>query len=651
MARYRDTMSHLRVRRVRALIYARYSTDEQNHSSIDDQVAYCQRYLERHGITDVEIETLFDAETSGELVSRPGIDQVREGIAARRWDLIVVEDCSRLFRHASECLRFLESSVDAGIQVLAINDSVDTGADNWQDRAHAAAGHHARANRDTSQRIKRSMEGRWAQGAAVSYCRTGYRRNATHAATRREPEEGPFFDEIDSNWAPVVREAYERIAGNEPSWSVAAWLMQRGLPKRAYSDKTKWQDRDVIALIRQTIYRGLDRHRERVAVTEHCTGRHLPRRNNPDEVLTREMPHLRIVDDSLWHRANDVIAERNRNRSPRRGPEHSLAGVPRDSRGPLSGLFLCGICNGKMHMDGRREGGYVCSNAARGQCWNKATALRDLTHERIGQAIHDALLDLDGVPNLIVEEVQRRLLDDGPTRNQLAELRRRETTLESAQQRLLAAIENDSDAPEVLTERLRARQSELDQVRANIEMIQANLVQREVPPTRETILEAACAMAGRMTALCREDRAVLQHLIGPVYAVPFQQFGSNLVVLRARFELRLLSLLPQQWRALFDGDPSGPLLATFASRILAVDLFRRSTGPAHFQQALAWADAGRTRKKIGQALGISAKLAQDAVQYGRALRAAGLSDPYSELRDPPLAASRWRTHARYRRAE
>jgi hypothetical protein len=37
-----------------------------------------------------------------------------------------------------------------------------------------------------------------------------------------------------------------------------------------------------------------------------------------------------------------------------------------------------------------------------------------------------------------------------------------------------------------------------------------------------------------------------------------------------------------------------------------------------------------------------------AVQYGRLLRAAGMSDPFIELIEAPATASRWRTHPRNR---
>jgi hypothetical protein len=130
-----------RGRRLRVLFYARYSTDEQNPRSIEDQVAYCRRFLESFGLadTDPEITVLCDREISGERIFRPGIDQVREGIDGRRWDLILAEGASRLFRDVAACLDLVRLAVDNGIRVICINDEVDTAdEDNWEDRLSAS---------------------------------------------------------------------------------------------------------------------------------------------------------------------------------------------------------------------------------------------------------------------------------------------------------------------------------------------------------------------------------------------------------------------------------------------------------------------------------------------------------------------------------
>jgi len=127
------------------LVYARFSTDEQNPSSIDDQVAYCRRFLESLGIQDAEITVLSDEGVSGELVSRPGINEVLAGAIEGRWDLILCEDGSRLYRHETACGELIETAVDEGIRVIFINDFVDTAEPDWDDRLHEASRHRKRA--------------------------------------------------------------------------------------------------------------------------------------------------------------------------------------------------------------------------------------------------------------------------------------------------------------------------------------------------------------------------------------------------------------------------------------------------------------------------------------------------------------------------
>ena len=51
---------------------------------------------------------------SGEIADRPGINLVWAGIEAKRWDLIIAEESSRLYRHHTKAGELVESAVDAG---------------------------------------------------------------------------------------------------------------------------------------------------------------------------------------------------------------------------------------------------------------------------------------------------------------------------------------------------------------------------------------------------------------------------------------------------------------------------------------------------------------------------------------------------------
>jgi site-specific DNA recombinase len=62
-------------RMMRAVIYARYSTDMQRQASIDDQSEICRRYIERQGWTLVG--RYADPATSGSSAFRRGFQRLR----------------------------------------------------------------------------------------------------------------------------------------------------------------------------------------------------------------------------------------------------------------------------------------------------------------------------------------------------------------------------------------------------------------------------------------------------------------------------------------------------------------------------------------------------------------------------------------------
>src|SRR5688572_18852632 len=102
--------------RLRVLIYARFSTDEQDERSIEAQNEYCQHFLASLGVQQFDITNGKDEGISGEQLRRPGIDLVRDGIERKAWDLIVVEDSSRLFRDPTFCIELVRLAVQNGIR-------------------------------------------------------------------------------------------------------------------------------------------------------------------------------------------------------------------------------------------------------------------------------------------------------------------------------------------------------------------------------------------------------------------------------------------------------------------------------------------------------------------------------------------------------
>ncbi len=336
---------------LRVLIYACYSTDEQNPHSIDAQVSYCRRFLEQLGVTDYEHTVISDEGISGEKIWRPGLNQVRDGIERKLWNLILVEDSSRLVRDPGPCGQLVRSALDQGIRTICLNDYVDTSeSERWEETLWEAQRHHAQANKYTIFRIKRNQAERWETGAAMGHLHPGYKRIPSYPATEREPAKGPFFDEVDPAWVPVIYEAFESFAAGQPVWMVGDFLRDKKLPGINGDATCSWTDREVLAFIKCEHYRGMEDYRETISVKKNSTGDREQKRAQPSEMWLREMEHLRIIPDWLWFKANDTIAVRTRKKAHRRGEDHPLAGIPRDSRGPLSEVFICGCedCNQKM---------------------------------------------------------------------------------------------------------------------------------------------------------------------------------------------------------------------------------------------------------------------------------------------------------------
>jgi hypothetical protein len=646
----RNQVEYPRAGRLRILIYARYSTDEQNPRSIEAQIEYVKKFLADLGIDDYELVVLSDEGISGEHKHRPGIDAVREGIEKKSWDIIACEESSRLYRNPAPCVDLVGQAVDANMRVICINDRVDSAEkDDWEDRLYECQQHHSRSNHYTIQRIKRAHEDLWNLGAAVGPLRTGYKRRHTVPATDRKPAQGPHFDEINPETAPIVREAFERVAAGEPLWSVAEWLTSIGLVNE-HTGKTVWSDATVVSLIRQTVYRGKEKFRDTVTIKKHVTGKRRQEKNDPDEVWWRDMDHLRVISDTLWFAANEQVDSRGQGGYKNSREDHPLRGIPRDSRSPLSKIFYCSICGRKMIQNGRNEGGYRCSGVNKGTCWNKTTALRDLIHETLREATVYQLSRLDDELLQIIEAIRPLLEDSDAREEQITRLRSEEQQLDDACEQLADAVEAgaESNAPQSrLQERLTNRERELRRVRGELNDLQELNQQAEIP-TREELSVRRDELVSQLREMGREAAVPLGKLYERIEAIPHRQFSGNKVVLRAKLELRLSALLPDRTALMLSNNLDVNVDSLIRRIPIQLDLFKPSTGPEFGLAALKIKEeTGLGLTAVGKRLGINKRRADLAIRYGRKLRDAGLTDPFIELTEAPESAARWRTHPKH----
>ncbi|HAU38823.1 MAG TPA: hypothetical protein DCX07_14045 [Phycisphaerales bacterium] len=344
-------------RRIRILIYGRFSTEEQNCRSCRDQHEYCRDWLERQGVPFSEILIEADEGIPGERLDRPGIDRVRNLIRSRQIDMLVGEDVSRFYRDRGEPYKLAGECVDHGIRFVAVNDGVDTNKPDWQSTLSRVSEEHAAHNDKLSLRIKRASLARWKNGEAMGPLAPGYQRIPVDPVQHERTRRGPYKDEKDEQWASTIEELFQRCARGDPPDRLAEFLNVRGFPTRANSQTRRWAGNGVKNLIKNYIYKGHEQYRETFSKKHFGSGRRQAERSAPDAVWFRPMPHLRFVSDLLWQQANDAIARRDRGGSHPQGQENPLYRVPRNSRSPLANHFFCAACGSKMITQGRNDGG------------------------------------------------------------------------------------------------------------------------------------------------------------------------------------------------------------------------------------------------------------------------------------------------------
>ena len=645
-------------RPLNVLIHARFSTEEQRQSSIDDQIALCQAFLaacltKGHAPEQVAVQFICEPEISGELASRPGINEVWAGIAAKRWDLIIAEESGRLYRHHTKAGELFESAVDADIRIICPSDYIDTLDDDWPDRLHMCQMQHARSNFYTRKRIERAHDGLWARGAAVGNTVIGYRRRSTLPATETEPAKGPFYDDINEETAVVIRQVFERIANGEPAWAVAEWLDSIAFAKASWARQAKWTAGNVNAIIRRTIYRGFETFRKKVSKRKLRTGKSEPVWNDEDKIQTRVSEHLRIVPDWLWYKANEVVDKRRVFQAPGRGAGHPLRGTTRDRKGLFSQVLVCGICGAPMYSYGAKDGSFRCSASAKGKCWNRVYCMRERMQPAVLATVVDAVLSLDGAREALLARVAQLHKQGGPAAAELKDLEKEQRKLEAAVERLGAAIEDGEGAVASLSARLAHREKDLIVVRSRLEELSRRAGREEKLPGPAELLRHLESVKNGLGSDEGRAAVILRSLLdGPIRVVPFMRVDEKKVVPRLEFTLKLVGALPPAMAAALHGDggasgdaggDAGPAATagSVLTRSFCLDVSFQPQLVRHATLILEQRRQGKTLKVIAKELGMTDYHMENAARIVNLMEEQELPDPYIRLTEKPEKVSRW----------
>ena len=112
--------------------YARYSSDQQDPVSIEQQRSACRPAAERDGyVTPPEFE-FADAAVSGTTLHRAGLDALLDAAAAGKIAAVYFHGLSRLARELVISLPILKTLVYVNkVRVVSVSEGVDSNRNGW----------------------------------------------------------------------------------------------------------------------------------------------------------------------------------------------------------------------------------------------------------------------------------------------------------------------------------------------------------------------------------------------------------------------------------------------------------------------------------------------------------------------------------------
>lgn len=421
---------------MRTAAYARYSSDQQSAASLDDQLRNVRLYCARQGWAEPIVYS--DAAISGARNDRPGYLRLLNDV--ERFDVIVVDDLSRLSRDSIEVAQAIRRLTFRGVRVIGVSDGTDTGRKGHKAEVGLRGIMSELYLADLADKTHRGLTGRALAGASAGGLPYGYR--VTDVGQRS----------IDEVQAAVVRRVFaEYLKGMTPR-AIAAGLNRDGVPSSrggTWSMTAIHGDvRRGIGMLVNPIYVGRPIWNRSRWVKHPETGRRVRQERSESEWVRQDLPELAIVSTATW----DATQARLRGCSAPTG----TPGPGRPMRHLLSGLLVCGECGGPLVVVDAYN--YGCSTARdRSTCSSRIRLRRKVAEEALLAGVREQLLS--------------------------------EAAFQRFQKTLRAALKKSARDPEAAKKKLASAELELANVMA---AIRAGII---TPSTKAEVLKGEAAVA------------------------------------------------------------------------------------------------------------------------------------------------------------
>ncbi|WP_075342468.1 recombinase family protein [Tenacibaculum agarivorans] len=360
----------------RFAIYARYSSDHQKETSIEDQIRECTQWVKNRNGIIVKIYK-DQAISGGHLVNRLDLQNLIRDSEDNLFDCVIAEDLSRFSRDQEHSAGLFKRFKYNGVDMYTISDNEVTalhiGLKGTVNQIYLT---------DLADKTRRGQKGAVERGKIPGGISYGYKK------VKKYDEHGELisgFREINTKQAIVIRRIFQEYLLGKSARVIASDLNKEGIKSPRGGE---WMASTINGnparqngILCNMLYTGKIVYNRQKFIKNPDTGKRRAILNPQNEWVINEVPELRIIDQEVWEKVQKM--------------KRSIAGKPKNQqkrkRHLLSGLMKCSECGGSYTVVA--SGRYGCSHRReRGTCSNSQTAKFKDIEKRILSALENNMI-------------------------------------------------------------------------------------------------------------------------------------------------------------------------------------------------------------------------------------------------------------------
>ena len=337
---------------MKAVIYARYSSDNQREESIEGQIRECTAFAKKNGITILRhyIDRAFSAKTD----NRPEFQNMIKDSGKHLFDMIIVWKLDRFARNRYDSARYKAALKKNGVKVVSATEVISDGAEGIILES-VLEGYAEYYSADLSEKVVRGMT----ENALKS------KYNGGTLPIGYQIDSDQCF-QLDPLTAPFVREAFQRYDEGATMTAIRDWLNEQGV-KNTRGQKMTYNS--VQHLLNNRRYIGEYTYRDIVV---------------PDGIPA-------IVPQDLFDRVQEKLAKNKKAPARHKAEDDYL----------LTTKLFCGYC-----------GAYLCGESGTSHTGNVHHYYKCVSVKKKRTECHKKSVRKEWIEDLVVSETMKMVMDD-----------------------------------------------------------------------------------------------------------------------------------------------------------------------------------------------------------------------------------------------